>query len=318
MSSLNILLVQPISIAGRLIVSSINDGILQNPDLEANITVFDELFANNLDELLQKKFNVIIGYDFSPLKIKIDNNLEAKCICYFADNIQSKTSGPEWEKYFKYLYREDVFTFFWDREMIKMYDFKNLYYLPQFVNFEIYRDLNITPKFHVMFAGRLDTDFRLNFYLELMKKLPELKFAWYAIEKHYRDALSRTEDKELIKNVYQGFIDNQKDMAVAINNSKILFTMNSQGISSLNFRTIESVACKRLIISDKRQELSLYNGYMPYWENVDDLADKIRFYLKNETEYETTVENCYKIGRKDHHTKENVAYMFDKALAANA
>ena len=94
--------------------------------------------------------------------------------------------------------------------------------------------------------------------------------------------------------------------------------MNSQGISSLNFRTIESVACKRLIISDKRQELSLYNGYMPYWENVDDLADKIRFYLKNETEYETTVENCYKIGRKDHHTKENVAYMFDKALAANA
>ena len=218
MSSLNILLVQPISIAGRLIVSSINDGILQNPDLEANITVFDELFANNLDELLQKKFNVIIGYDFSPLKIKIDNNLEAKCICYFADNIQSKTSGPEWEKYFKYLYREDVFTFFWDREMIKMYDFKNLYYLPQFVNFEIYRDLNITPKFHVMFAGRLDTDFRLNFYLELMKKLPELKFAWYAIEKHYRDALSRTEDKELIKNVYQGFIDNQKNMAVAINN----------------------------------------------------------------------------------------------------
>lgn len=318
MNRLNILVIQPISIAGRLIVSSIADGIIQNPNLKPEMIVFDELNSKNLDEVLQNKFDIIIGYDFSPLKIKIDNNLGSKCICYFADNIQSKTSGPEWEKYFSYLYRADVFTFFWDREMIKMYDFKNLYYLPQFVNFETYRDLNIAPKFDVMFAGRLDTDFRLKFYIELMKKLPELKFAWYAIEKHYLDALSRTEDKELLKRVYQGFIDNQKDMASAINNSKILFTMNSQGISSLNFRTIESVACKRLIISDKRQELSLYNGYMPCWESVDDLADKIRFYLKNESEYKTIVENCYKIGLKNHHSKENVAYMFDKALATNA
>ena len=32
--------------------------------------------------------------------------------------------------------------------------------------------------------------------------------------------------------------------------------MNSQGISSLNYRTFQTIACKRLLISDYREELS--------------------------------------------------------------
>ncbi len=318
MNKLKVFVIQPVSIAGRLIVSSITDGIRQSFGDKAEITVFDELFGGDIAPFLNRDYDIITGYDFSPAKIKVGSGLKAKCVCYFSDNIDSKTSEPEWEKYFDYLYKDDIYTFFWDRELIKKYDFKNLYYLPHFVNFEVYKDAGISPEFDVMFAGRLDTDFRLNFFLELRKRLPDLKFAWYAIERHYKDALARAEDKTLIETAYQGFIDNEESMARAINNSKILFNMNAQGISSLNYRTIQSVACKRLMISDERGELSLFEGNMPYYTDIDDLAEKIRFYLSNKKEYKRLTEACYIIGCKNHHSKENVKYMFDKVSAPDA
>ncbi len=73
-----------------------------------------------------------------------------------------------------------------------------------------------------MFAGRLDTDYRLSFFEELFTKLPHLKFAWYAIGKHYEDAKKRAKIPEIIDLCYQGFIDNEEDMAQAINNTKIV------------------------------------------------------------------------------------------------
>ena len=69
----NILAILPISIGGRLTTSSIIDGYRQNG---CDVTVFDELFGNNFDEVLKNSYDQILGYDFSGLKIKIDNNLK--------------------------------------------------------------------------------------------------------------------------------------------------------------------------------------------------------------------------------------------------
>ena len=308
--SLNALVVIPVSIAGRLIVSSISDGLRQNSLFHINIVSYDELYDSGLSSLIEDRmFDFIIGYDFSPLKIKIDNQLEGKCICYFADDIRSKTSGPEWEKYYKYLYRDDVFTFFWDREMVKEYDFRNLYYLPQFVNFEVYRPLEIEPVYDVIFAGRFDTDIRLNTFFN---------FAWYAIERHYKDALSRTPYKYLIDRAWKGFIDNEDDMAKVTNEARLGFTINSQGVSSLNYRTIQTIACKRLIISDNREEADLYLGWLPIWRDYEDLKSKIRYYLSNSDAYNNVVNSCYKIGFRNHHSKENVEFMLRKSLVSHA
>ena len=316
--NLNALVIVPVSIAGRLIVSSITDGLKQNSLFRISIVSYDELYESDLKKVLDKKYDFIIGYDFSPLKIKIDNGLDCKCLCYFADDICSKTSGPEWEKYYSFLGREDVYTFFWDREMISSYDFKNLYYLPQFVNFEVYTPMPVKPVFDVIFAGRLDTDIRLETFVNLMRDLPHLKFAWFAIERHYRDALSRTQYKSLIKEAWQGFIDNEADMAVATNKAKLGFTINAQGRSSLNYRTIQTIACKRLIISDVREEASLYEGNLPCWKDYEDLKYKICHYLTDEDDYKRVVEACYEIGRKNHHSKGCVEFMLSKALVSNA
>lgn len=302
----HILAILPISIGGRLTTSSIIDGYRQNG---CDVTVFDELFGNNFDEVLKNSYDQILGYDFSGLKIKIDNNLKIPSVNYFSDDIRTSASGPEWEKYLPYLENEDNYTFYWDKVLTSYENFNNIHYLPHFVNFEIYKDLKVEPEFDVMFAGRLDTDYRLSFFEELVLKLPDLKIAWYAIDKHYQDARKRAKYPEILDLCYQGFIDNEGDMSEAINKTKIVFNMNSQGISSLNYRTFQTVACKKLMISDYREELALFEGNMPFYEDFSDLIFKIESYLDDEEAYKTVVDNCYNIAKYNHNSKSCVRYM---------
>ena len=98
----------PHSIGGRLTTSSIVDGYIQNG---CEVTVYDELFDKNLSSILENEYDQILGYDFSGLKIKVDNNLQIPSVNYFSDDIRSKTSGPEWEKYISYLDNPDNYIF---------------------------------------------------------------------------------------------------------------------------------------------------------------------------------------------------------------
>lgn len=303
-----ILAILPESIGGRLTTASIIAGFEQNGCL---VTIFDELFDNNLDEVLTKDYDYILGYDFSGLKIKIDNKLNFPSINYFSDDIRSKTSGKYWEEYLPYLENNDSYTFYWDRQLTEYENFKNIHYLPHFVNFEVYKDLGVEPKFDVMFAGRLDTDYRLSMFEELVLKMPDKKIAWYAIDRHYKDARKRANYPEIIDLCYHGFIDNEPDMAQAINNSKIVFNMHSQGITSLNYRTFQTAACKRLMLSDYRDELALFEGYMPFYEDMTDLLFKIENYLDDEAAYKTVTENCYRIANENHNSKYCVKYMLN-------
>ena len=303
---IKILAILPVSIGGRLTTTSLIAGFEQNG---CNVTVYDELFDKNLDEVLSEKYDYIAGYDFSGLKIKIDNKLSMPSINYFSDDIRSETSGKEWQKYLQYLEDEDNYTFYWDKQLTDCESFKNIYYLPHFVNFDVYQDMGVAPEYDIMFAGRLDTDYRLNFFEELVMKMPDLKVAWYAIERHRNDAIERARYPEIVDLCYCGFIDNEPDMARAINNSKIVFNMNSQGLSSLNYRTFQTAACKRLMISDFREELALFEGYMPFYEDMSDLIFKIENYIDDNEAYKTVTENCYNIARQNHNSKDSVSYI---------
>ena len=310
MKNKKILAILPISIGGRLTTSSIIDGFRQNG---CEVKVFDELFDTNLNDYLNDSYDFISGYDFSGLKIKIDNNLPWRSLNYFSDDIRSKASGPEWEKYLPYLENDDNYTFYWDKVLTGYENFKNINYLPHFVNFDIYKDMDVEPEFDVMFAGRLDTDYRLSFFEELITKLPNLKIAWYAIDRHYEDAKKRSKYPELITLCYQGFIDNEEDMAKAINNAKIVFNINSQGISSLNYRTFQTVACKRLMLSDFREELALFDGHLPFYEDFSDLIFKIESYLEDKDAYKRVVDECYNIAKISHNSKDCTRYMLKVA-----
>ena len=305
---MKILGILPISIGGRLTTSSILDGFRQ---LGHTITVYDELKDNYF---LEDNYDLIVGYDFSPVKLKRDYNLSMKCVAYFSDEIRNRTSGPHWKELLEDLERDDVYTFYWDRELVKQENFKNLFYLPHFVNTEIYKNKDIPIESDVMFAGRLDTDYRLNMIVDLVENLG-VSFKWYAIERHYQNALKRVKNKQTIEKIYSGFIDNEQDMAKAINKTKIVINMNSQGVSSLNYRTMQTLACKRLLISDERKELDLFDNKIPIYKNSEDLKEKILFYLHNEQEYSRVTEYCEKICREKYSSRQGVKYILDKIKA---
>ena len=301
-----VLAILPESIGGRLTTSSLIAGFEQN---DCKVTVYDELFESNLQDVLKKEFDYIAGYDFSGLKIKVDNKLQIPSINYFSDDIRSKTSGPYWEEYLPYLEEDDNYTFYWDKQLTEYENFKNIYYLPHFVNFDVYHDKGIEPEFDIMFAGRLDTEYRLRTFEELVLKMPHLKVAWYAIDRHYKDARTRSMYPEIIDLCYQGFIDNEPDMARAINKSKIVINMHSQGLTSLNYRTFQTAACKRLLLTDYRDELALFEVYMPFYEDMTDLLFKVENYLDDNDAYSTITENCYRIAKENHNSKDCVRYL---------
>lgn len=301
-----VLAIMPISIGGRLTTSSIIDGFRLNG---FEIDIFDELTQENFN--FNDEYEYIVGYDFSPVKLKIDYNLKFPCIAYFSDVIQKETSGIGFREYFKYLKNDDIYVFYWDRELAKKEGWN---YFPHFVNCEIYKNFK-EPEYDVLFCGRFDTDLRLKIFIELNKKLPDVSFCWHAIEKHYKNALdrlSKEEDRKIIKKAYKGFIDNEKDMADAINKAKIVYNINSQGVSSLNYRTIQTMACKRLLISDRRDELDLFDNILPVWENIDDLVLKIKYYLENKEEYDFMVKKSREFIELNHDSMTCVKKILDK------
>lgn len=302
-----ILGIMPHSIGGRLTTSSILDGFSLN---DYEVIIFDELKNGDFSKYLMDKYDYIVGYDFSPVKLKIDYNLKTPCITYFSDVIQEKTSGVGYIEYQKYLKNDDIFVFYWDRILAQN---EGYFYQAHFVNTAIYKNY-LKPKIDVLFMGRLDTDLRLNMYLELNKLLPDLKFRYCGIKRHFEDALSRCneEDKKILENTYFGFIDNEKDMAKVINEARIVYNINAQGVSSLNYRTIQTLACERLLISDVRQELDLFNGLIPTYSNTQDLAQKIRYYLENEQEYQHITKKSREIIELNHDSFKCVKNMLDK------
>lgn len=285
-----ILAILPHSIGGRLTMSSIIDGFKQN---NYKVAIYDELKQNKFNNIKNSNYDYIVGYDFSPIKLKIDYKLSFPCIAYFSDIIENKTSGVGFKEYNKYLNNPDIYIFYWDKELSKN---TNFFYQPHFVNTKIYKNYK-KPISDVTFMGRLDTDLRLSLFIELNKLLPQYKFRYFGIKKHFDDALSRLnkEDKIILENAYCGFIDNEIDMSKIINETKIIYNINAQGISSLNYRTIQTLACERLIISDERNELDIFNNIIPTYENAKDLAFKINYYLNNQEEYLKITKTCRKI-----------------------
>ena len=84
---------------------------------------------------------------------------------------------------------------------------------------------------------------------------------------------------ETIKNVSNEFIK-------VTNKSKIVINMNSQGVSSLNYRTIQTLACGKLLLSDDRLELDLFDNLIPVYKDIDSLKQLINYYLNSRQEYD--------------------------------
>lgn len=296
-----VLAILPHSIGGRLTLSSIIDGF--------NATSFKtdiyDLLKDTHEVNNPEKYDFLLGYDFSAYEFCEKHNIRRKkTINYFSDVLEDNHSGKDWQKYLPLLSKKESLSFYWDKHLTEQIKpkIKNIFYLPHFVNTEIYRKQNIEKIFDVIFTGRLDTDYRLNTFINLIKAMPKVKFGWFAIKRHYEDALNRCNicDKSLIEKTYQYFIDNEKDMSKVLNQSKIVINFNEQGISSINYRTIQSMACQTLIISDYREDgIDYFGKNFIYYKNFNDMVDKVSYFLQNNKQRNYIEEELRKIIEKD-------------------
>lgn len=301
-----ILIILPESIGGRLTTSSIIDGF-DAIGIETSVVDILKDTDSTIEKIIKNEtFDFLMSYDFTAIKFKKQRGFDIPTINYFSDVIEDPHSGSDWKEYYRELSNPLNYVFYWDKtlteEKQKDDEIKNLFCLPHFVNTNIYKNTDLKNECDVMFAGRLDTDYRLNSFIDIMKSFPQYNFAWYAIQKHFDDAISRTDEdgKKLLKSAYKGFIDNEPDMAKALNKTKIVINFNQQGKSSLNYRTIQTLACERILISDYRKEGVEYFGhdYICYG-SIHDLKNKIHFYLENPKSTIESVKRIRKIIERD-------------------
>ncbi len=308
-----VLTILPQSIGGRLTTSSIKDGFETNC---VKTDIFDTLKENS-NKLFFDDYAFVLGYDYGAIEFCLKNNIDLPCINYFSDVIDDIHAGKDWKKYYDYLKKSSSLTFYWDKELSKANnDIKNLFYLPHFVNTDLYKNTNSEKIFDVIFTGRLDTDYRLKTFLNLIKSMPELKFGWFAFEKHYLDAMSRISEleKPLLKKAYQYFVDTEEEMAKVLNSTKMVINFNEQGVSSLNYRTFQAFACETFILNDYRSEgVEYFKDDYIYYKNFDDMVKKVEFYIRNETERKNISKNLRNITAEKFSHKIGAAKILEKA-----
>ena len=64
-----------------------------------------------------------------------------------------------------------------------------------------------------------------------------------------------------------------------------------------------------MCIRDSREELVLFEGHMPFYEDFSDLIFKIESYLEDKEAYKKVTEECWEIAYHSHESKKCTRYM---------
>lgn len=308
---MKILSILPESIAGRLIISGLIEGFKSN---NVEIDVIDEL-KNTVEKELKliniSEYDYLLSYDYTAIILNKDYNLNLKTLNYFSDVIESDYSGKSWEIYYNELLNSNTYVFYWDKKLYESLKDKipNIYYLPLSINTNVYKKLSLKKDYDIMFAGRLTFENRLSKLLMIEEKFPDKRIAIYSYRQHFDQVLELIDEskKEKFETFYKGFIQTEKEMAIAINKSHIVVNFTSQGVSSLNYRLFETIACETLLLTDYRSELD--ELFTPgkdviYYKNDEELFEQIGDYFSYPEKYEKIIKRGRSRVEKEFNTKE--------------
>lgn len=292
-----VLITLPNSIAGSLIMRGFSAGFRANGChvLEKDLR---ELSINDI-----KRYNpdIILGYDYGFLfyeqKDLVDYILNSeqnyKIVHYFADEPNGKfayVDKPELYQTFVDISksRKNVFSFVWDKDFVD--EFFNCKYLPLAVNYKSYLSNEIIP-YEISFVGRPLTDKRQEILAALVKKFGK-KLSIFCYEKHFLQSVDEMKQKQLLsdkelelyKSSYKGFLAKESEIADVYFNSKVNINITLQGKSGLNYRVFEVLASKGFLLTDEMNDIKenfIVSKELETYKDIDDLIDKVDFYLKN-------------------------------------
>lgn len=289
----NILAITPISIAGTLIINGLVKGF---QELGHEVLVFDVRQLNN-DSIKKFSPDFVIGYDYSHFintqAEKIVNDLNIPTIHYFADDPNSKFSHSGDLELFNKLSQSKGIVFCWDKKLLD--SFKNkAFYLPLGVDTKLYSvRKNDIIKSDIVFAGRPLTAKRIRILCDIFNNFPD-KLNIYSYKKHFDDSVKEIEEAGLLNSVslraykdsYKGFLETEKDIAHVYAGAKIVLNITmEQGLSSMNYRVLETLGSGGFLLTDYKQDISDYfqqDEDMVFYKDNKDLLEKIPKYLEND------------------------------------
>lgn len=295
----------PQNITGRIIISGLIEGFKSH---RVEVDIFDHLTTNFKELYLDSSlYSYVLGHNYSAIEFKKITKLDLKTISYFSQTINPGKVNKEFLPLYQMLKKDDSYSFYWDQSFTERSkkQIKNLYYLPLFVNTNIYKNYNLKPKYDIIFAGRLNFKERIESIIDIINLFPKLKIALYCYPEHFVDAVKNlnSRDKKKIEANYKGFLVNDIALAKEINKSKIILNFTSRSGSHLNLRVFEALACEKFLLTDYRIEIpQLFTPGKDiiYYKNNENLCYLINDYLSNPNKYtplikagRETVENNY-------------------------
>ncbi len=289
-----ILSILPNSIAGTLIIKGFNAGFKSN-----GCFVYEVDFRDlEIDDIEKFKPDMIFGYDYGFLmsddtdlkKYIIENKDKYKLVHYFADEPNGKLAYVDKKHLYEEYKKLDAFSFIWDRDFLSQLPESK--YLPLGINYKVYRIEPVAKKYDISFVGRPLTDKRQKILAALVKTFRN-KLNIFSYERHFLQSLDDMKNKmlltdeemEIYKNSYRGFVKTEKELAEVYQSSRINVNITLQGNSGMNYRVFEVPASFGFLITDYVDDLAEnfeIAKELETYENVEELIDKIKFYLKNQ------------------------------------
>jgi len=241
------------------------------------------IFKSSIILLKKNKVKVAVWWQDSPLKYK---------------NLLSQ---------YKFYNEFFIFDMSYSEELLK-YNVKVVTWLPFAFNESLLpaTDKNRNSKdFDIIFAGSA-YDERIAFFENIVKLGLKIKL----IGSHWNKSKLLNDKATLLPNISPGEIFKHYSGA------KIGINVNhEQSITGVNSRTFELCGFGIFQLTDFRKDLTnLYNigEEVIVFENMDDLAGKISYYLKNDAEREKIASAGMKRTVKDHTYQKRMKYVIEK------
>lgn len=203
------------------------------------------------------------------------------------------------------------FMFIWDRyytEELKKLGFKNTYFMPIAANTKRYRKLPENLRADSPFA--CDVSFVGSWSPKrdlVLRHLADFELAVYGYD--WEKSSVGLQDKS------RGPAHNISELPFLYNYSKINVNVTmEQGVTSLNMRVFDVIACEGFLISDYKpdfEELFDMDKEIVCYRSVEELPGLVDYYLKNEKERKEKAAAARRRVLREHTYKKRAQYIID-------
>ncbi len=136
------------------------------------------------------------------------------------------------------------------------------------------------------------------------------------LSEHFQtDLYSEEKDERLVHAKYRGYADYYKQMPLVFSQSRINLNISLKAIrTGIPLRVLDVMGCGGFVLSNYQEELAEY--FVPgeecvIYESLEDLYEKVRFYLNNDAERRRVANNGLEKVQRDFTFDDRIKKMID-------